>query len=182
MADVQSWRPKVFTVFVNTEDRKEDTPETHHSNCQWTCLAQTLQGRRFASNMDSWMCRVRLAPHIFDSFSWLAWPQVFRERSVLGSSLLVFVDSEKLQQQFQSPGSQGCIGSLMKDGTKIPALFAGCTDAQLHATTKIDTKWRQQKVLIFLWRHFLLIMLQEGGSCKDVLIEREQSTRIGFLQ
>lgn len=51
----------VFTVFVNTEDRKE--------------------GRRFASNMDSWMCRVR---------------------SVLGSSLLVFVDSEKLQQQFQS--------------------------------------------------------------------------------
>eukprot|EP00434_Breviolum_minutum_P019889 symbB.v1.2.017549.t1/scaffold1371.1/size209032/21 len=71
----------VFTVFVNTEDRKEDTPETHHSNCQRTCLAQTLQGRRFASNMDSWMCRVR---------------------SVLGSSLLVFVDSEKLQQQFQS--------------------------------------------------------------------------------
>lgn len=60
--------------------------------------------------------------------------------------------------------------------------MAGCKDAQLHATTKIDTKWRQQKVLIFLWRHFLLIMLQEGGSCKDVLIEREQSTRIGFLQ
>ena len=77
---------------------------------------------------------------------------------MLGSSLLVFVDSEKLQQQFQSPGSQNCIGSLMwmddrtagrepdgiekqpKDGTKIPALFAGCTDAQLHATTKIDTK------------------------------------------
>ena len=64
IADVQSWRPKVFTVFVNTEDRKEDTAETHHSNCQQTCLAQTLQGRRFASNMDSWMCRVRLAPDI----------------------------------------------------------------------------------------------------------------------
>lgn len=36
-------------------------------------------------------------------------------------------------------------GSLMalkvpKDGTKIPALFAGCKDAQLHATTKIDTE------------------------------------------
>ncbi len=33
IAHEQSWRPKVFTVFVNTEDRKEATAETHHSNC-----------------------------------------------------------------------------------------------------------------------------------------------------
>lgn len=51
----------VFTVFVDTRDREE--------------------GRRFARNMDTWMCRVR---------------------SVLGSSFLAFVDSEKLRKHFES--------------------------------------------------------------------------------
>ena len=33
-----------------------------------------------------------------------------------------------------------------KDGIKIPALFAGCKDAQLHATTKIDTEMKAPKI------------------------------------
>eukprot|EP00435_Cladocopium_sp_Y103_P063181 s1957_g24.t1 len=77
----------VFTVFVNTRDREE--------------------GRRFASNMEAWMCRVR---------------------SVLGSSFLAFVDSEKLRKHFES--QYGVSAYFSKEW--INEAFKGRGDGERH--------------------------------------------------
>jgi len=77
----------VFTVFVDTRDREE--------------------GRRFARNMDTWMCRVR---------------------SVLASSFLAFVDSEKLRKHFES--QYGVSAYFSKEWIK--EAFKGRGDGERH--------------------------------------------------